>query len=216
MKKLAIGCLVILVLAGLAGAVGTWWVYRKVTTTVGQFAELGSVPELERGVRNRTPFAPPESGELTPAQVERLVQVQRAVRARLGRRFAEMQKKYETLFAKRETSVVDVPELIAAYRDLAAAWMDAKRAQIDALNEAGFSLDEYRWVRRQAYAAVGLPILDLDMGRLIENIRKGAAEASPAELVGSVGPSGPERNRQLVEPHRKELEDNAALASFGL
>jgi hypothetical protein len=215
-KKLAIGCLVILVLAGIAGAVGTWWVYRKVTTTVGQFAELGSVPELERSVRNTAPFVAPESGELTPAQVERLVRVQRAVRARLGQRFAEMQRKYKALFDKHEATVVDVPQLVAAYRDLAAAWMDAKRAQVEALNEVGFSLDEYRWVRRQVYAAVGLPILDLDMGRLIENIRKGTAEETPGELAGSVGPSGPEVNRQLVEPHRQELEDNAALASFGL
>lgn len=216
MKKLAVGCLIILVLAAIAGAVGTWWVYRKVTTTVGQFAELGSVPELERSVRNTAPFAPPESGELTPVQVERLVQVQRAVRTRLGRRFAEMEQKYKALFAKREATVIDVPELVAAYRDLAVAWMDAKRAQVEALNEVGFSLDEYRWVRRQVYAAVGLPILDLDMSRLVENIQKGTAEAAPGELAGSVGPSGPEANRQLVEPHRKELEENAALASFGL
>jgi hypothetical protein len=215
-KKLAIGCLVILVLAGIAGAVGTWWVYRKVTTTVGQFAELGSVPELERSVRNTRPFAPPATGELTAAQVERLVQVQRAVRARLGQRFAEMQQKYKTLLAKEKATVVDLPQLVAAYRDLAAAWMDAKRAQVEALNEAGFSLDEYRWVRRQAYAAVGLPIVDLDVSRLIENIQKGTAEQEPAELAGSVGPSGPEVNRQLVEPYRQELEDNAALASFGL
>lgn len=216
MKKLAVGCLSILVLAAIAGAVGTWWVYRKVTTTVGQFAELGSVPELERSVRNTAPFAPPESGELTPVQVERLVQVQRAVRTRLGRRFAEMEQKYKALFAKREATVIDVPELVAAYRDLAAAWMDAKRAQVEALNEVGFSLDEYRWVRRQVYAAVGLPILDLDMSRLIENIQKGTAEAAPGELAGSGGPSGPEVNRQLVELHRKELEENAALTSFGL
>lgn len=216
MKKLAIGCLVILVLAGIAGAVGTWWVYRKVTTTVGQFAELGSVPELERGVRNKAPFAPPAPGELTAAQVERFVRVQRAVRASLGRRFAEMQEKYKSLLAKEEATVVDLPQLLAAYRDLAAGWMDAKRTQIEALNEAGFSLDEYRWVRRQVYAAVGLPILDLDVGRLIENIQKGTAEETPAELVGSVGPGGPEANQRLVEAYRSELEDNAALASFGL
>lgn len=216
MKKLAIGCLVVLVLAGMAGAVGTWWVYRKVTTTVGQFAELGSVPELERSVRNKAPFDAPASGELTAAQVERFVRVQRAVRASLGRRFAEMEQKYKTLLAKKEATVVDVPQLVAAYRDLAAAWMDAKRAQIEALNAAGFSLEEYRWVRRQVYAAVGLPILDLDVGRLVENIQKGTAEEAPAELAGSVGPGGPEVNQRLVEPYRGELEDNAALASFGL
>lgn len=216
MKKLAIGCLVVLVLAGMAGAVGTWWVYRKVTTTVGQFAELGSVPELERSVRNKAPFDAPASGELTAAQVERFVRVQRAVRASLGRRFAEMEQKYKTLLAKKEATVVDVPQLVAAYRDLAAAWMDAKRAQIEALNAAGFSLEEYRWVRRQVYAAVGLPILDLDVGRLVENIQKGTAEEAPAELAGSVGPGGPEVNQRLVDPYRGELEDNAALASFGL
>lgn len=216
MKKLAIGCLVVLLLAGVAGAVGTWWLYRKVTTTVGQFAELGSVPELERSLRNKAPFAPPASGELTSAQVEGLVRVQRAVRARLGRRFGEMEQKYKALLAKNEATAVDLPQLVAAYRDLAAAWMDAKRAQIEALNEVGFSLDEYRWVRRQVYAAVGLPIVDLDVSRLVENIQKGTAGEAPAELAGSLGPGGPEANQRLVEPYRGELEDNAALASFGL
>jgi hypothetical protein len=31
-----------------------------------------------------------------------------------------------------------------------------------------------------------------------------------------MGPSGPDKNKQLVEPHKKMLEDNAPLSFFGL
>jgi hypothetical protein len=215
-KKLAIGCAVVVMLFALAGALTTYWLYRKVTTTVGQFAELASVPELERQVSNTQPFAPPPSGVLTQPQVDRLLQVQTRVRQRLGERFAEMQEKYRALLDKKEATALDLPELVSAYRDLAATWMDAKRAQVDALNLAGFSLEEYRWVRQQAYAALGIPIVEIDVSRLINDATQGTSAASPGQLGGSMGPSGPEENRALVEGAKKALEENAVLASFGL
>jgi hypothetical protein len=195
----------------------TYWVYRKVSTTVSQLAALGEVPKLEREVRNTTPFTAPDSGELTAEQVERLVQVQAQVRQRLGQRFTELQRRYETLFEKEQPGALDVPQLVAAYRDVADAWMDAKRAQVDALNAARFSLDEYRWVRGQVYAAVGMPIVDLDVAKLIENVTAGMTESDvPARVAGAIGPSGPDRNRELVEWFKQALQDNAALAAFGL
>ena len=41
-------------------------------------------------------------------------------------------------------------------------------------------------------------------------------ETQPGALRGSIGPTGPAANRKLVEPFRKQLESNLALASFGL
>ena len=53
MKKLAIGCAVLLVLGGGGAAGASYVAYRKVSSAFAGFAELGSLPELERSVRNQ-------------------------------------------------------------------------------------------------------------------------------------------------------------------
>lgn len=216
MKKLLIGCLLTTVVLAIVGIAGSYWLYRKVSSTVSQFAEFAEVPKIEQQVRNTATFAPPASGELTAEQVERFVGVQTQVRQRLGQRFEDMQRRYKTLFDKPEATAVDLPALLSAYRDLAGSWMDAKRVQVEALNAANFSLEEYKWVRGMAYTALGLPFLDVDVAELVESITGGQAPGEPARVGGSIGPGGSEHNQKIVEPFRKQLEDNVALASFGL
>src|SRR5919206_2262118 len=177
MKKLAMGCAVLLAL-GLAGAsAASYYVYHKVRSAYAGFAKLGSLPELERSVRKQGPYTPPASGEPSQAQVARLLEVQQAVRTRLGIRAEEIERRYRRLLAKDTATVVDAPEIISAYRDLAAAYMDAKRAQVDALNRAGLSMEEYRWTRSQVYAALGVPLMDLDVARIIEDAKEGCEPA---------------------------------------
>jgi hypothetical protein len=190
-------------------------VYRKVSSTVSGFAELATIPELERSVKNRTPFQAPASGEVKSAQLDRYMSVQQKVRSRLGTRVAEFEQKYRTLLAKDSATVTDAPALISAYRDLATTYVEAKRVQVDALNEARLSLDEYRWVRRQAYAALGMPMMDLDMSQLVQEVESGRTPTSPVATT-PLGPSGSPATVKLVEPHRKTLEANAGLAFFGL
>lgn len=218
MKKLAIGCVVLIFVAGIAGAVGTYWLYRRVTSSVSGFAEVSKIPELEKGVRNTATFTPPASGELTADQVERLVKVQDAVRARIGTRFDAIEQKYKALLdSKHDATALDLPQLVSAYSDLAATWKEAKAAQVEALNANNLSLSEYLWVRTQAYAALGLPIMTLDVSKMIDELKRGRSSPdAPATLGGSVGPSGPEVNKKLIEPYKKKLGDNAALSVFGL
>lgn len=215
MKKLAIGCAVLLAL-GVAGAGSASYIaYRKVTSAFAGFAELGSLPELERSLRNQRPFAPPADGEPSRAQIERLLDVQGAVRARLGARADEIERRYQRLFAKDSATVVDAPEIISAYRDLGAAYMDAKRAQVDALNRAGLSMEEYRWTRSRTYAVLGMPLMDLDVAGLIEDVKEGRQVTTPAFWM-TVPAAGSPATQLLVEPHRKALEANVGLAFFGL
>jgi hypothetical protein len=119
------------------------------------------------------------------------------------------------LAEKKEATLADAPALLSAYRDLAATWLDAKRNQVEALNNANLSLEEYRWIRDQAYRALGQPFMDLDIPKIIDDAKRGVSSQA-AELKGSIGPAGPEANRKLVEKFKKFLEDNLALASFGL
>lgn len=218
MKKVAIGCGVVLLLVLIVGGIGAWWAVNKVKSTVAEFAELGKVPDIERTVASTASYSAPESGELTAAQVERYLRVQQQVRDHLGARFAELNRKYKSLIERQqrnEDSVLDFPQVLSAYRDLATTYVDAKRAQAAALNGEKFSLSEYRWVRRQVYGAIELPVLDLDVSGFIEDVKSGRSPEEP-HLEYGAAPEGPEANRTLVEPHRKVLEENAALTFFGL
>ncbi|HSC30059.1 MAG TPA: hypothetical protein VLD67_22450 [Vicinamibacterales bacterium] len=216
MKKLAIGCLIVLVLGGIAAASVGYYFYRQFRSTFAQFAELGQVPEIERGVRVRGGFVPPASEELTANQVERFIRVQALVRKRLGERFAEFEARYRTISQKENPSFSDLPTILGAYREITVAWLDAKRSQVDALNEVSMSLEEYRWIRDQAYRALGVAFMDLDMSRIAGAVRSGEAPGELGEVRGGAEPGGPETNRKLIEKFRKLLEENLALASFGL
>jgi hypothetical protein len=216
MKKLALGCGVVLLLMGIAAAGLAYYVYRQVSPMVAQFAEFSQVPEIERGVRNRVAFTPPASGELNSQQVERLVRVQTRIRERLGARFAEFEKQHKVLLDKERASALDMPEIFAMYRGLASAWMDAKREQVEALNEVSFSLDEYRWVRDRAYSAIGVPFMEIDVSRIIEDMKQGVSNADPTALRGSLGADGKDPNASLVMRFKKHLEENLALATLGL
>ena len=149
------------------------------------------------------------------AQLDRYLGVQEQVRARLGTRVGEFERKYKSLLAKDTAALTDAPAIIAAYRDLAATYVDAKRAQVAALNDAGLSLEEYRWVRRQAYAAIGMPLMEIDVGRIVEDMKQGRTPEQPTPAM-NIEPTGQPATIKLVEPHRKTLEANAGLAFFGL
>jgi hypothetical protein len=216
MKKFAIGCGVLILLIGIALGGVAFYTYRQAKMMFSQFAEFGQIPEIERSVRVKAAYTPPSSEELTAGQIERLMKVQSAVRQRLGERFLFLEQKYKALTDKKDHTIADAPALLAAYRDVASAWMEAKRTQVAALNDAGLSLDEYRWIRDQVYRALGVPFMDFDVSKIVEQIRSGATSQEPGQIRGSVGPSGPESNRKLIEPFKKQLEENLPLASFGL
>jgi len=215
-KKLALGCGVALLVTAIAGGLVAYYVYRQFSSAVTQFAELAQIPELERSVRNREPFVPPASEELSDSQIEKLMQVQGDVRRRLGERMAGFEAKYRTMADKKNASLSDAPALLAAYRDLAATWLDAKKSQVEALNAAGLSLEEYRWIRHQAYRAVGMAFVDLDVGRLVDEAQRGITSETAGQLLGALEPGGPESNRERLARFKKQLEENLALASFGL
>jgi hypothetical protein len=217
MKKLALGCGLVLVLTGMAAAGAAYFIYRQVSPLVSQFAEFGQVAEIERGVRRRGPFNPPPTAELTERQVQQLVQVQEQLRRRLGAHMKTFEAKYRELANRQDATLADAPAVLQAYGDLARTWLDAKKTQIEALNAADLSLEEYRWIRHEAYRALGQPFVDLDVGKLVEHARRGVHDSEAVgELRGAIQSFGPESNRKLIERVKKLLEENLALAAFGL
>ena len=89
--------------------------------------------------------------------------------------------------------LVAARRLLQGQVDVEADREAAKRAQVSALNKAGLSLAEYRWIRTQTYAALGMSIGDFDVSQAIEDFKEGRQPASPKDVT--VGPSGPEANR---------------------
>jgi hypothetical protein len=129
---------------------------------------------------------------------------------------AALEAKYKYFLEKKDVGYADGPALLQAYGDLAATWIAAKRAQVDALNAAGLSLEEYRWIRDEAYRALGMAFMDLDLAKLADDARRGEPSDMRNRLRGAMKPSGPETNRAIVAKFKKLLEENVALASFGL
>src|ERR1051326_256664 len=209
MKKLAIGCGIVVLLIGAAIVGVGYYGYMKVKSTVTQLAELGQVRDIERGVKVQTAFVVPASGELTAAQVDKLLKVTTRVRDRLNADLTTFQRTYKSLADKKEATAADLPALLSAYRDLAKDWLNAKRAQVEALNEVGLSLDEYRWIRSSAYAALDIPFMDVDFGRIAEQVKNAGGQGNATVLVGGAfSGKGPASNLKLVEKYRKQLEED--------
>jgi len=58
--------------------------------------------------------------------------------------------------------------------------------------------------------------VDLDISRLTEDARSGVSPGDAGQLRGAFGTAGPPANAKLIEAFRVQLEENLALASFGL
>lgn len=221
MKKLAIGCLIGFALLLVVGGIGLYFAYDRLIKPgiemAGSFKELGKLADIEKQVRNTAPFTIPDTGELTQEMVDRFVKVQQQVEAKLGARMAQIRTKYDQLDRtlsgeKREASFM---QIAGGLTDLATLLVEAKSAQVEALNQSAFSVKEYEWVRGQVYAAVGIAAVGLDMKKMAAEAQAGNVRGfSPPEResVGNV----PERNKELVTPYEKKLKEWAPLAFFGL
>ena len=214
MKKVLFGCLGVLVIAAIVGGVaGYYFVYRPARSFMAGMTQLQEVPRLNARIRNTQRFSAPPDGMLTESMVQRYVQAQRAMHDSLGARLEELDSKYEVL-SKQNGGNPSFSEGVEALRDLAGIIVDAKRAQVDALNANGFSLAEYDWVRKSVYAASDIP-MSVNFEHIVEQASSGqipTGNSMSETVTGEV----PETNRTLVAPHAEMLKQNAALAFFGL
>lgn len=216
MKKVLIICAVLFLLIGAAGiTAGYFFVYKPAKQYIASFTQLQVLPKLEAEVKNRSSFIAPRNGELTTAQVQRFLATQQAIRTHLGQRVEQIGAKYRWL--EKSTDAKQEPpisELVGALKEMAGLIVEAKQAQVNALNQHQFSLGEYEWIRARVYEASGIP-LDLTFQAAI---REAAAGKVPAfdKMGQAKSEMVPEVNRSLVAPHKEQLTDSAGLAFFGL
>jgi hypothetical protein len=203
-KKFAIGCLVaVLGVLAIGGGAAYFYVIRPLTNTVKAGAELTRLGELENRVTNKRAFGAPADGVLEAGQLERYLQVTNTVMNGLQNRAQELEARYESLSEGNPS----VRQVLNAYADIIRLLVDAKEMQVAALNQAGFSLAEYDWVRQSVLEAAGHGVMQVNLAALAQGEVQEARESSQAV---------PEANVELVQPHLERIGEYLGLAMFGL
>jgi hypothetical protein len=220
-KKLVVGCLVVLVLAVILGGVASYFLYRAASPmfqNARNYLEgMADISELDNQIANKSAFTAPANGELTEDQVTRFVRVQDGIRAALGRRFEEIEAKYKHLKGTGETPAQpSLSDLISAVSDLGNLFVQAKRNQVEALNREGFAPAEYSWVRDRVFQAAGIEATSkIDFRKLEDMVRDGTG-ITDLEVPRVPMLQVPDRNRALVKPHLDKVDQWLPLMFFGL
>jgi hypothetical protein len=220
MKKFAIGCAIVLVVLIVLGGIAGYVIWSKVggsITGITKFTtSMQQVAEIEKQVKNTSSFTAPDNGELTEEMVSRFMKVQEHIQSKLGKRVEDFKTTYDKLdkTLKAEKRDASFTEAMGALGDLASLLVDAKKAQVEGLNQVGFSIKEYDWIRVQAYAAVGVLAGSFDMTKFADQVKAGKTEGLSSTDKESL-PDVPEKNKALVAPYEKQLKEWAPLAFFG-
>jgi hypothetical protein len=219
MKKLFAWLLGIVVI-GLAALVATgYFAYRAASPAIESARQYVAgfghqLDDLEKKVVNHQPFAEPANGELTKDQVERFARVQQSVGAALGQRAGDLEAKYRHLKVNADgPNLPSVSDLLSAVSDLSGVLVDARRAQVDAINQEKFSSAEYDWVRKQFYQAAGVNSVNRRLGDLQRMINSSSEGVVASERAGVKTPA---INRELVKPYQVFVDDWLPLLFFGL
>lgn len=207
-KPILVGCLVVVAVVLIAGgAAAYYFLGRPALSAFNAARDLGKIQQIERRVSNRSSFSPPASGELTAQQVDRYLAVSGQVMSSLENRVEVLDERYRDLSSR--ANFTGFREAIFAWSDLLRLIVEAKEAQVDALNSSGFSLDEYSWVRSQVLTAAGITFFEVDLAQLVADAADPTVQRQQAAQV-------PQANVELVAPHAQELERLVPLAVFGL
>jgi len=222
MKKVLVGCLVVLVIGVVGLGFAAFWAYRAVrpmydsaTTYLDKAKEVASLGDR---IKIKSSYTAPADGELTSAQVDRFIAVQSRVRQQLGAHWSELEAKAEALKEKADSAKgeLSLSEAASVFSDLTGIYMDARRAQVDALNVQKFSESEYSWVRTRVYEAAGMQLVgSIDMSAIEKAAREGAGQTG-VQVPDLPKPNVPEQNLKLVKPHLAKLKESIPLAFLGL
>jgi hypothetical protein len=215
MKKLAIGCGVIVLVLGVGVSVVLYIAASKAHSYLSESGVLESIETLGKGVNDTAPFTPPANGQLTDDMIKRFVSVHGAIVAKLGDRFnqigamqTEMMRR-EQAEHRKSTSAEDFKNVTAMMGFV----VQAQGAWVEGLNQQRFSMDEYQWVRGHVYAAAGLNVMEL-----VDRNLSSSGKADPVVTRPIAGSSDPvsKHDKELVAPYIPKLKETAALAFFGL
>lgn len=213
------GCLgVFVIVVAVAGVLAWFFVGRPVMNGLETFRDIHQTNER---IENRASYDPPATGELTRSQVERFVTVQRTLSEELKQRLEELEQKYDQVNNQWEQREPTVREAIAVWGDLGNLYAEAKAVQVEALNDEGFSLEEYRFVRHSFYQALGYELIPYNLDSIAQAASEGDVGVEmDFERFRAERAQIPEetlaKNRELVSEHADGAEEWLAFAWWGL
>lgn len=215
-KKIAIGCLSIFLIVAVGGGFAGYHFLWK--PLMGGVSSLQNIHQLNTQIENQQSYPAPADGELNERQVERFVSAQQQIQSGLEERLLVLQNKYEDISAEWEERDPTFRELMGAWDDLIEAYTDAKEIQIKALNDQGFSLEEYRFVQGSFYQALGMEMFQYNIDKIAEAAASGNFDFNLEEFEEAQTQIDqvPERNRELVAPYANSAENWVPFAWFGL
>jgi len=214
MKKFLIGLIIVVgVLVLVVGTAGTIF-YIKVLRPISSplIAVTAARTLEERRLQNHAEFRPPGSGEVTAEQIRNFVAVEEAVQAQLGTGIALLTQKQTDLLRANEAEALSAKAVLLAFGDIRDLLLKAKMAQIDAMNLASFSKDEFEWVREQLYSGATLSWFQLDVSGIAAGVPDASVQVHKFEPERRV----PEQNKRLALPLVSRLQGWFALGFFGL
>ena len=222
MKKILLGCGIVILIAMVGFAVAGYYAYQAMKPMIDNAANYMDkariVERLGDAINNKAPYPPPGNGELTAAQVERFIAVQTRVRTELGDKWDEVEKKSAAIKARTDKNRNDwtLAEFTSVFNDIASIWIDARRAQVDAFNVQKFSEAEYQWVRMRVYEAAGVHLAGHMNLSMIEELARDNASKTGIEMPQVELPKIPEKNVELVKPHTAKIKEWIPMAALGL
>ncbi len=199
-----------------SGAVALYFlVYQPfISPMLQQGRQLEQLQTMNTRIERQEPFTPPADSQLTEAQVDRYLAVQRAIYDSVHTRLDSAAATIRDL--ERRDRSGEEPGLQAVldwFSSFSGALATAKRVQVRALNAQDFSLGEYRWVRTQVFRARGKQAPSLGVGRAMGQSQAGLRidQALPA-YDGPV----PTETRSLVASHTSAIDSLDVVVRFGL
>ena len=208
MNKFVSGCLIVVVVVLVAGGTLAYkFVFKPATEFVsGVMKVQEEIAALNEQIANQQPFQPAQDAEVNAQQFQRFLNTHQGMGSALKERLSILQDKYQAIEQQIESQQEEasIATVVAAFGDMTELILEAKRVQVQLLNQFEFSLAEYTWVRDRVYTALGAHI-----GQGMQIGTEGIQKAAPSVDVS-------DELRAMVEPHKEALMETAVLAFFGM
>jgi hypothetical protein len=181
--KIAIGCAVVAVLAGIVFVVAlggaAWWLKGKAEQVTGNIVEKSGEIESYQKKANENPFTEPADGVLSEPRFLKFMEARKAIYAV----YEQHQADFESMKDKKEADFSDLTKFGGLV-------MDIQLAQAKALAAAGMSEEEYRFIQTAVYKSMWAASTVKDTGKqpselLAEATRQLGQAAKELEKVGA-------------------------------
>lgn len=206
-KRRSMGCLITttIIMAILAGA-AYFFVYKPVSQLAKGFSNIEAFTNLDKHINNTAPFAPPVNDELSADQVDRYIGVIQRVQADAMARINDLEHIFNAELLEDAGPVEAYRIFMGAYQELIDSAVAVKQEQVEAINAAGFSLEEYNWVKTQVAGAAGFSASELSLESLM------SGELGGQQVAIKSNPT----NQELIAPYMEDIGSWAPLLMFGL